>query len=291
MVDPSSIILAIKSVWDIIKGTRKIKKINPEFLMNGEARKDFMNNNPNATIIYVQGDCYYLGDKSQWNEKDKRELRQIYNPLSKNEKEFDIIDVDFFKRVQDFKKELPDNKSINPFLKFLDYDLRAILNLSIYAKKLFDAGESENAQKIRDDIGKHHGKDGRKLCNLYLSGYIDGMTEFLIQEYVQDMDKVKKEINQKINKFVKESDYIFFIHQNSEEGFILADVKKCINQEKPYIALHGAGPSNIKKVRQILNELEDDITNKGYDINEENKRTLSLCPLLYIYLTKTSRNA
>lgn len=285
VVDPASIISAIKSVWDTIRGTRKIQKVDPNLLMNGEARKDFMNNNPNATLIYVQGDCY-IGDKSQLNENDKEKLKQIYDVSSENKREFDIIDTEFFNRVQNFKKELPDNKSINPFLKFLDYDLRAILNLSIYAKKLFDNKEGQKAQNVRDDIGKHYGKDGRKLCNLYLSGYIDGMTEFLIQEYGQDTEKVKNEINQKIRKFVKESDYIFFIHQDSGEEEVSLEIKRCIKQEKPYIAIHGAGSINIRKVRNILTELEDELSNSGYDINEENKRTLSLCPLLYVYLTK-----
>ncbi len=269
----------------MIKGTRKIEKIDPDILMNGEARKDFMNNNPNATLIYVQGDCY-IGDKTQWNEKDKKGLKEVYNPLSVHKKEFDIIDTEFFNMVQDFKKELPDNKSINPFLKFLDSDLRAILNLSMYAKKLFDNKEGLKAQRIRDDIGKHYGKEGRQLCNLYLSGYIDGMTEFLIKEYGQNIEKVKEEINQKIKKFVSESDYIFFIHQDSDEDSVLVEIKRCINQAKPYIAIHGAGSTNIKKVRKLLEKINDDVSNSGYDLNEENKRTLSLCPLLYVYLTK-----
>jgi len=285
MTDISSIVLAIKAIWDTIKGTRNLKKI-PELLMNGEARKDFLNNNPNATIVYVQrGDCY-IGDKSQLNERDKLKLNQIYNPLSNNEIGFDIIDTDFFTRVQDFKKDLPDSKNINPFLKFLDYDLRSILNLSIYSKKLFDNKESERAQKVREDIGKHYGKEGRKLCNLYLSGYIDGMTEFLIQEYGQDTEKIRAEINGKIRSFVKESDYIFFIHSASDEEHILSEIRRRIYEDKQYIAIHGAGSINVKKVRDIVKELENELSDKEYDINEENKRTLSLCPLLYVYLTK-----
>jgi len=285
MSDAFSIITAIKSLWDIIRGTRNIKKIDPDWLMNGEARKDFMNNNPNATIVYIQGD-FYMGDKSQLKETDKEKLKEIYDPIQRNEKEFDIIDFNFFNCVQDFKKSLADNKTINPFLKFLDYDLKAILNLSMYAKKLFDNKEGIKAQKVRSDIGEQYGKEGRKLCNLYLSGYIDGMTEFLIQEYGQEIDKVKKEINPRIREFVKEADYIFFIHQDSKEEDVLYGVKRCIKQNKPYIAIHGAGAVNIKKVRDILEDLEKDLSESGYDINEESKRTLSLCPLLYVYLTK-----
>ncbi|MBI2629786.1 hypothetical protein HYW76_01665 [Candidatus Pacearchaeota archaeon] len=285
MADISSIVLAIKAIWDTIKGTRNLKKI-PEVLMDGEARKDFLNNNPNATIVYVQkGDCY-IGDKSQLNDKDKLKLNKIYNPISNNEVEFDIIDTDFFNRIQDFKKELPNSKNINPFLKFLDYDLKAILNLSIYSKKLFDNKESERAQKVREDIGKHYGKEGRKLCNLYLSGYIDGMTEFLIQEYGQNTEKIRVEINEKIRSFVKESDYIFFIHSASDEEDILSEVRRCIHENKQYIAIHGAGSINIKKVRDIIKKLEKELSDSNYDINEESKRTLSLCPLLYVYLTK-----
>ncbi|MEK6811522.1 MAG: hypothetical protein AABX96_03365 [Nanoarchaeota archaeon] len=279
------IIAGIRLVWDVIKGTRNLKKLDPDILMNGESSKDFLNNNPYATIIYVKGDLY-LGDKSKLNEKDKNELRESYNSTLEIGKSLDIIDIDFFNRVQEFKKELPDNKNINPFLKYLKHDLRTILTLSIYIKKLFDNKEIEKAQNVREDIGKQYGKEGRKLCNLYLSGYIDGMTEFLIQEYGQDIEKVREEVDNKIRKFLAESDYIFFIYQSSGEEILLSEIKRCLKQNKPYIAIHGAGQMNIKKVRKIVEEIRDNLSDSGYDMNEENKRTLSLCPLLYVYLRK-----
>ncbi|MBU0761132.1 MAG: hypothetical protein KJ600_04275 [Nanoarchaeota archaeon] len=285
MTDVVSVVLAIKSVWEAIKGTRELKKVDLPLAMNGEARKDFLNNNPNSTIINIAGNCY-IGDKSQITQEEKDKLKEIYNPTTQSEKNYDIIDTDFFGRIQEFKKELPDNKSINPFLKFLEHDLRTILNLSIYSKKLFDNKEGEKAQKVRDDIGKQYGKGGRKLCNLYLSGYIDGMTEFLIQEYGDNLEKVKSDINNKIRKFVEDSDYIFFVHSSSDENHILNNILECINQGRPYIAIHGAGPTNIKKVRNIISKIEGELSSFGYDKNEDNKRTLSLCPLLYVYLTK-----
>lgn len=276
---------AAKLIWDVIKGTRNLKKVDSTIPLTGNARKDFLNNNPNATIVYVQGDCY-IGDRSQLNNEDKNKIKEIYDPNSDNEKKFDIINTDFFDRVQEFKKELPDNKSINPFIKYLDYDLKTILNLSIYAKKLFDGGEWDKAQRVREDIGKHYGKEGRRLCNLYLSGYIDGMTEFLINSYSQDNEKLKKELNPTIRRFLQKSDYIFFIHEKTDIEEVINDIRKFIMNGKIYIAIHGAGLANIKIIRDILKELEQELVDLGYDINEENQRTLSLCPLLYVYLTK-----
>jgi|TARA_Y100000034_G_C6850263_1_gene385697 hypothetical protein len=289
MVDFASGLLLLKSIWESIKGTRKIKKDDSNLLKDKEIRKDFLNNNPNASIIYINGNLY-LGDTNQLNNSDKEKLKEIYSPLSDSKKNFDIIKSDFFYRVQDLKKELPNNKNINPFLKFLDYDLKTILNLSIYSKKLFDDGRSKEAQKIMDEIGLQYGKEGRKLCNLYSSGYINSMTDFLIKFYGDDIEKAKKEINPTIRKFLKQSDYILFIHHDSDKEDISNEIKMFILGNKPYIAIHGAGSTNISKIKEILIELEDEILGANYEVNEENLKTLSLCPLLHVYFTKKKKD-
>lgn len=286
MVEPTTIVTILKSLWDLVKGTKNLKKPDdPTILHDSQIRRDFLNNNPNASIVYVNGDLH-IGDSSQLTEENKEKIKKEFQSRKrKDKKPIDIVDNEFFNRIEKFKKDLPNSKIINPFIKYLDIDIKNILNLSIYAERLFDSGDSKEAQKVRDDIGLQYGKEGRKLCNLYLSGYIDGMTEYLISYYGEDLDSVKKEINDKIRKFVAESDYIFFIHSNSNKQEIEENIRECITNGEVYIAIHGAG-SNIDKVREIIEELGEDIEKENYDINEENLKTLSLCPLLYIYLTK-----
>ncbi len=276
----------LKTLWDSIRGTGKVKKEETNLLADSGIRKDFLNNNPDSTIIYVQGD-FYMADKSQLTSSDKDKLKKIYeNNDGDSNKNFEIIKTDFFDRVQEFKKELPNNKKINPFLKFLDSDLKTILNLSMYTKKLFDNRNFKEAQKVKEDIGFQYGKEGRKLCNLYLSGYIGGMTEFLIQLYEGNMEEINKSINSKIKKFVHDSDYIIFIHQASNIEDVSNEIRMLIIRNKPYIAIHGAGSMNIEKIKVMLNELEEEILGTNYDVTEENLRTLSLCPLLNVYLKK-----
>lgn len=286
MADAPSILSILKNIWDLIRGTNKLGKIdNPQFLKGGELRRDFLNNNPNATIINVNGDLY-VGDLSCLENKDKEILKSTFSEeKSKLKKEVDIIDNGFYDRIIKFKNNLPESIKISYFLQFLDYDLQNILKLSSYTKKLFDEGDSKEAQRIREDIGFQYGKDGRKLCNLYLSGYIDGMVEYLEASFEGDIEKIKKEASNKIRKFTKESDYIIFIHSQSIEKEVSLNVLRCIHIKCPYIALHGAG-NNIPKVKRIIESLKDNITKEGYDIDEENFKTLSLCPLLNIYLTK-----
>jgi hypothetical protein len=280
----------LNSIWQSIKGTRKV--VAPEdkkILANKELRKDFLNNNPNALIVNVQGNLY-IGDSTFLNQKEKQIINDSFSEKKDlvGKKQIDIIESDFYERIQKLKLKMPLENKINPFMQFLDYDIRNILSLSIYAKKLFDEGDSKEAKKIREDIGEQYGKDGRKLCNLYLSGYIDGMTEYLQVYYDGDAEKIKSEINLKIKKFVKDSDYILFIHSESIESEIIDKIKRLINLNKKYIALHGAG-GNIHKVRKIIDLLKDTITKESYDLNEENLKTLSLCPLLNISLTKKEK--
>lgn len=196
-----------------------------------------------------------------------------------------VIDNDFFERIQSFRDGFRINKKIIQFIKYLDLDLKNILSLSMYTKHLFDDNRSKEALKIKDDIGDHYGKEGRKLCNLYLSGYIDGMVEYLEVFYENDFDKIQREINGKIKMFVKESDNIFFIHSKSNKDEIINEILKGINLKEKYIALHGAG-SNIQKVKIIQEEIKDTIIKEGYDISEENLNTLSMCPILNICITK-----
>jgi hypothetical protein len=280
----------LNALWQTIKGTRKLKAPeNKQILENSELRRDFLNNNPNATIVIVEGNMY-LGDLTALNSQEKQTLNATLSEKKEEnmKKQVDIIESDFYERIKKLKLGSPIDKKINPFMPFLEPDVRNILSLSVYAKKLFDDGDSKEAKRIREDIGNQYGKDGRKLCNLYLSGYIDGMTEYLQVFYEGDVEKMKLDINQKIKRFVKDSDYILFIHSESLEPEITEEVNNLINLNKEYIAIHGAG-SNIRKVRKILATLKETITNEGYDINEENLKTLSLCPLLNVSLTKKKK--
>jgi hypothetical protein len=282
----------LEKIWKIIKGTRKIKAPeDKQFLENSELRKNFLNNNPGAVIIQVQGDMY-IGDSALLNQKEKEMINNAFS--EKNEKkeaakQIEVIESDFYERIKKMKMKFPRDNKINPFMQFLESDIRNILSLSIYAKRLFDEGDSKEARKIREDIGSQYGKEGRKLCNLYLSGYIDGMTEYLKVYYDEDIDKIQAEINKKIKTFVLNSDYILFIHSESIESEVMEEVKALINKNKEYIALHGAG-NNIYKVRKILDALKDTLTKEKYDINEEKLKTLSLCPLINASLTKKKRD-
>ena len=160
----SSSLALLNSLWQTIKGTRNLTSPeNRQILENNETRKTFLNNNPNAIIIQVQGNMY-LGDSDVLNSREKQRFNNIFSEKNNfSGKQIDIIESDFYERIKKLKLNLPQSKKINQFTKYLESDINNILSLSIYAKRLFDGGDSNEAKKIREDIGLQYGKEGRCL--------------------------------------------------------------------------------------------------------------------------------
>lgn len=272
----------LSKIWQAIRGTSKVEKIGNNLLSNNDVRKSFLKENKNATIINVAGNLY-IGDFSKMPEDKKQYIKEAYDG-NKNKAKIDVMNSDFYCRVEKFKTSKGDIKPISKCFNFLDSQVKNILELSAYAEDLFNQNDSAEAQRVRSDIGDQYGKWGRKLSNLYLSGYINGMIEFLKDRG----DELKDTLNEEIRNFVNSSDPIYFIHEDMSEnvvGSIISKIKSGIG----YIAVHSAG-RNLEYAREIKSEIETIAEEEGYDIKEDVSRSPSNIPLSFIRIIPKKTN-
>ena len=215
--------------------------------------------------------------------------------LPKDAPTINLISSDFHEELEEYHKYYykPDKTILNKIYPYLDPDYRSILKLSVYTDELYKKKEDKRAQEIKSDIGIQYGKDGRKLCNLYIKGYINSFLDNYIKQIFEKATN-KKIIGVRLNSRIKailsySEDHIFFINPyTTKKPQVVKKIIELMMQNAHYIALHSAGSSNIKRAENILDELiKQDVFNEyGYSHIQENPESTSLCPFFDIYIEK-----
>lgn len=260
------------SLWDAIKTAHEIYKLTheqAEFLKDPGHRQEFNNivGDVKPTIINVNGN-FYLGNYTNAPKEFKDALFKNFNDNNSSKKiDVKVIDNKFYERIQKNNSITDSDQLLSRYYNNLDIQNKNILQQSFKVKKLYEIDPVE-AQRIKDDIGYQYGKDGRKLCNLYTQNYINQLVEFLEMFHAEDISQVSKVINGEINNFLENSDYIFFIHVNSNENTVISKIFYGLNHSVEFIALHGAG-LNVDKVVYIKDKIIDEIKRYHYVIDEK----------------------
>lgn len=205
----------------------------------------------------------------------------------------EIIDHKFYQKVSPFSDFYnKGNFQLSKVKPFLNIEFDSILTLSEYIKNLLNNANHKSAKIFKDDLSSEYGTRGRKLCNLYLRGYINR----LFEEYAKDLiDSQELSINQKsdkINKLLERvianSDSIFFIHELIDTEKVYSEIAKKISLNTSFIAMHGGGKTNVNKINSILKKLEFEPNFKYYQI-KVNKclEKKSKCNLIDVYIQKS----
>jgi len=171
---------------------------------------------------------------------------------------------------------------------YLNHEYVSILKLSSYIKEKYDTGENLKAQKIKADIGNQYGRDGRKLCNLYTKSYILEMVSVYINKIFEstiDKKELSIKFNTLFNDIIRFSEYIFFIHRNTNISDVKDKIILGMKLKKPYIALHSAGLINISITEKILKKIGDDIFNEyNYLYKQEKQKSSGEIAFFDVYI-------
>ena len=195
----STFLSSIKSSIDlgklILVKNRKIE----EALKQKEILDEIRKKENNGNIFLIQGDNnnIYVGDLGKIPAGQKSGLLENYSYNKEgigSQKEINIIDHDFYPRVDKFEHSDHRDRKIEQISSFLEADLRNILKLAIYVKELYDEGNHQEAALVKSDIGYQYGKSGRKLCNLHSNGYVVAMIDFLYAYHDGDENKIRENL-------------------------------------------------------------------------------------------------
>jgi len=178
--------------------------------------------------------------------------------------------------------------NLDNIFPYLNNEYISILKLSSYIKEKFDAGENLKALKIKDDVGNQYGRDGRKLCNLYTKSYILEMVSAYFNKIFEstiDKRELRERFNRLFNDIIRFSEYIFFIHRNTNISDVKDKIILGMKLKKPYIALHSAGLFNIAITEKILKKIGDDIFNEyNYLYKQEKQKSSGEIAFFDVYI-------
>jgi hypothetical protein len=216
----------------------------------------------NMFIINVNGK-YGLADVNNPPPELLNLLKNALNdsPLS-SKPHAQIINASFYEEVYSLTEFFKSgNLPLEKVRSYLSEEFESVLILSEYARKLFELANHAKAQQTKSSIYMEYGARGRKLCNLYLRGYINKVIEEYAYNWIDSKDlgenDKKSKINSLIEEVLKNSDSVFFIcgrHQDNSQFLEIIDKKMSTKSE--FIALHAGGKKNISILKQILENIE-----------------------------------
>lgn len=199
-----------------------------------------------------------------------------------------ILRDDFADEVNEFQAYLGKEEGLLRNVEpYLEPQYASILRLAAYAKSYYDAKNRGRGDEVRNQIGLQYGRAGRKLCNLYLKGYVSEMFQHYLEPILtsgDDVNKIRSEVNGLLRTLIRFSENVHFIHLGITDAEVIDKVRKAVESDAPYVAIHSAGTRNVRKAQRIMRELEPaDLTENGYQVHQLPSGTAKL-PFLDIII-------
>ena len=281
----AAIIKFLKGIKDRLWKPKKSKPLNDHSF-----RQNVVGKNTNVFIINTGSGQNYLGNIDQIPPDAMKVIKESYQSEKKKETpDIKLIRSEFFNEMVEYQDHYKtEDEFLHTILPHIDYEYKSILKLSSYVKRNFENGNKKKAERVKNDIGIQYGSQGRKLCNLYLKGYIQEMMSAYIKiifESARDKREIGVRLNNLIRSIIKFSEYTFFIHNNSNIDIIRSKVIYGMQIGQKYIALHGAGSHAISKIEEIMTQIPDDIfEDYGYMPTQKNSESTASIPFFDVMI-------
>jgi len=204
--------------------------------------------------------------------------------------EFRLVRNDFHDDIDDFQAHLEkDDELLRRIAPYIAPQYESIFRLASYAKSRYEQDERERGDEIRNQVGLQYGRAGRKLCNLYLKGYVSDMFQHYLEPIlasVRERSEISVRLNELIRSLVRFSEHVYFIHPGSRVGVVAAAVKIAVERGVPYIALHSAGVRNVGKTYKIVEVVGLDFLEKNDYAIRQQPTTTAPIPFFDVFITK-----
>jgi hypothetical protein len=173
-------------------------------------------------------------------------------------------------RVEDIRQKL-ELKTTKDVLGFYEGKIPSIhykaLEASLYLREAFRSGE--NIDEMKKDIIHKFGLRGRNICNLCSTGYFEGYLTDLYNEMRKQTGFANWRFVAAFEKIVDEVPFTVFVSQFQGKEQIKSEIDSKLTKFHSYgigyLAVHGIGADNVRKIQEIIKE----ITEKRTDIKTE----------------------
>lgn len=226
---------------------------------NKEVKGLIINGDVNAPLFIVDRNGKLSFGSQEWEK---------YNGWIKNRLEkgrpTSIVNTKFDKEYEGYGVFYSESDYPHPFIKLLDAEYRGLIKASMYVKKLYDEGDRDTAGRRKEELTSTY-KNGRKFCNLYTEGYIPQ-----VLENIQDVGLTDKNMIQQLLEYIVSYKGVYFVHNNTNDATILAEIYDNITHKLDYMAIHGTD-SSIEKVKMLLPEIKKMTNGTDYSIIDKSK--------------------
>ncbi len=197
-------------------------------------------------------------------DSEKKELlNSIKQGFDDNEIK-NLLEDNSEKLVKDIKLESGSQitKKVLDFYKDkISYKHYQALEASLYLRRVFERGEPIN--NLKRDIVQKFGEDGRNICNLCSAGYFEGHIKQVYSEMSFSKGFSIVKFKDHFEDIVKTSPFAIFVSKETNGDELSGEIYHKLQTYKKYgvsfLAIHGIGKNNIKKINKIIQELEEEI--------------------------------
>lgn len=212
--------------------------------------------NPEQKILDVDLNQLTPTEKLQFREmmKEAQEEGQI------------LLETKSAELVQDFKIKNA-SLDIKQQLDFLQQvvplkDFR-IWRAALYIRARFF--ERKDITFLKDDIVRKYGQKGKNITNLCTAGYVDSLLKpnyDFLKEHLRVEEDLKKQFEMLYELVVYQLTVTVFVHSMMRKEEIKTEILNKIAQNFKYgikfLNIHGLGQENLKKINEVVLELEAD---------------------------------
>ncbi len=234
--------------------------INQRKSIIGEFLKDFQ-------VIFQEGK-YKIVNKS-FNNSVSPKLKSFKDQETKeNIKIVSFTSASLYGNFKEEDKEVPPTLSVSEVTQFTE-SLQSLIALSSYAESQMMQGNYKIAAETKREIQDEYDIEGRRFCNCYSAGYVNKYMEFLKNKGMN-----QGEIEEKMWELSKMP--IFFASNSLSESNEMIDelidnITIAINQNQPYIAIHGLGFA-AGFAKRISEYIVDNDLGKNYPNDNKTER-------------------
>ena len=180
-----------------------------------------------------------------------------------DQKQFNLLEDNSKERVDDIKEksEIERSKEILNFFKDkICAEHWAALDASLYLREVFQ--EKQQIGELKRDIVHRYGEDGKNISNLCSAGYFDkgGYIREIYKEMSLDPDFSLEKFQKYFKTIVTISPFAVFVSKEMSEADVSGSILYRLETHKKYgldfLAIHGLGKENVRKIKKIVHEIE-----------------------------------
>lgn len=238
-------------------------------------------------IVVESGGKRYAGDITNL---DQNTAEQIVSLFEDHPEDFNltIFTEEFADEARDYQETFDKGlEKVENLIQYCGSEKRSVINLAKQVNNHYENDRHEQAVHIKNDISTMYGKEGVKLCNLFTSGYIGNAAEHFDNIVSEEADyKDKQELARELMADVMNSaETIYFVSNSDSSEELAKDIKRDIDNQESYIAVHSAGKSNVGTAKQVLNEIQPIAVDNDYNVKSGKPDTSSSAPHLRIIMS------